>query len=217
MIEVRHLTKKFKNTTIVEDVNMQIEDGTIVGIIGRNGSGKTVLFKMIAGLLKPTEGVICVDKVKIGVDRDFPESMGIIIETPTFISYKSGYDNLKSLAMIRNQIGDAEIKHVLKLVGLEQHATKKVSKYSLGMRQRLGIAQAIMENPKLLILDEPMNGLDEEGVEEVRQLLLKLKKEGKTIFLASHNKEDIVQLCDRVFQMSGGKLQEREKERKKED
>lgn len=193
---------------VLENVNLEIEEGTITGFVGRNGSGKTVLFKMIAGLTRPSSGEITVNGIRVGKDRDFPDKMGIIIETPNFISFKSGYENLESLAVIRRQIGEEEIRKAMELVGLANEGKKKVGKYSLGMRQRLGIAQAIMENPELLILDEPMNGLDEEGVEEIRSLLQDLKKEGKTILLASHNKEDIQKLCDRVYHLSGGKLEE---------
>ncbi len=180
--------------------------GKIYGIVGRNGSGKTVLFKTMIGFLKPTSGRVIVGGKEIGRDTDFADNIGIIIETPGFLSSYSGYKNLEYLVGIKNIIGKKEIKESMERVGLDPNSKKKVGKYSLGMRQRLGIAQAIMENPDILILDEPMNGLDNQGVEDVREILLNLKDEGKSIILASHNKEDIEVLCDEVYEMDHGKL-----------
>ena len=174
--------------------------------MGRNGSGKTVLFKMICGLLKPTAGTITVNGKRIGKDVDFPESIGVIIETPGFLPFQSGYRNLMELAGINHRISKNEVKQAMENVGLDPDSRKPVSKYSLGMRQRLGIAQAIMENPDVLVLDEPMNGLDESGVEEMRKLFLKLKEADKTLLIASHNREDIEVLCDKVYRMDGGIL-----------
>ena len=174
--------------------------------MGRNGSGKTVLFKCICGLMHPEEGVILVNGKRVGRDVDMPEDIGAIIEAPGFLPNYSGYKNLRFLANIRRKIGKEEILNVLKTVGLDPESRKHVGKYSLGMRQRLGIAQAIMEDPELLILDEPMNGLDNAGVQDIRALLLELKAQGKTILLASHNHEDIAALCDTVHEMDGGVL-----------
>lgn len=143
---------------------------------------------------------------EIGVDIDFADNIGVIIETPGFLSGYTGYKNLEYLAGIRKIIGKEEIRSTMERVGLDPNSRKKVGKYSLGMRQRLGIAQAIMENPDILILDEPMNGLDNHGVEDVRRILLDLKAEGKTVILASHNKEDIEILCDEVHEMDHGIL-----------
>ena len=207
MIEVKHIEKRFKDQRVLQDVSISFEVGKIYGIIGRNGSGKTVFMKIICGLLRPEKGTVTVDGKEIGRDRDFPESLGAIIENPGFIPYLSGYENLRNLSRIRNEISERQIRETLKTVGLEEAAGKKVSKYSLGMKQRLGIAQAIMENPRYLVLDEPMNGLDKEGVEKVRKLLLKLKREGRTILLASHNREDIALLCDEVYEMDKGILE----------
>lgn len=164
------------------------------------------MFKTIIGFLKPSGGKVIVNGKEIGKDTDFADNIGIIIETPGFLSSYTGFKNLEYLAGIKNLIGKKEIRESMERVGLDPDSKKKVGKYSLGMRQRLGIAQAIMENPDILILDEPMNGLDHQGVEEVRKILQNLRDEGKTIILASHNKEDIETLCDEVYEMDRGKL-----------
>lgn len=190
----------------MKNVSISFEKGQIHGIVGRNGSGKTVLFKCICGLMHPEEGVIFVNGKRVGRDVDMPEDIGAIIEAPGFLPNYSGYKNLRFLANIRRKIGKEEILNVLKTVGLDPESRKHVGKYSLGMRQRLGIAQAIMEDPEILILDEPMNGLDNAGVQDIRALLLELKAQGKTILLASHNHEDIAALCDTVHEMDGGVL-----------
>lgn len=206
VIEIENLTKKFGDVTALEDVSLCIESGKIYGIIGRNGSGKTVLFKLIAGYLKPTAGRVMVNGKEIGKDADFAENIGIIIENPGFLKDYTGFQNLAYLAGIRNVIGKEEIRESMERVGLDPDSGKKVGKYSLGMKQRLGIAQAIMEDPEILILDEPMNSLDNQGVEDVREILMGLRDEGKTILLASHNKEDIEVLCDEVYEMDRGRL-----------
>lgn len=206
IIKVDKVIKKFGSDIALNNVSIEFERGKIYGVVGRNGSGKTVLFKTMIGFLKPTSGRVVVDGKEIGKDTDFADNIGIIIETPGFLSSYSGYKNLEYLASIKNMIGKKEIKESMERVGLDPSSKKKVGKYSLGMRQRLGIAQAIMENPDILILDEPMNGLDNQGVEDVREILLNLKNEGKSIILASHNKEDIKVLCDQVYEMDHGKL-----------
>ena len=206
IIKVDKVIKKFGSDIALSNVSIEFERGKIYGIIGRNGAGKTVLFKTMIGFLKPTSGRVIVDGKEIGKDTEFADNIGIIIETPGFLSSYSGYKNLEYLASIKNMIGEKEIKESMERVGLDPNSKKKVGKYSLGMRQRLGIAQAIMENPDILILDEPMNGLDNQGVEDVREILLNLKDEGKSIILASHNKEDIEVLCDEVYEMDHGKL-----------
>ena len=210
MIEISHVSKSFQTYRALDDVSLDIEKGKIYGIIGRNGSGKTVLFKCICGFLKTDSGEIKVDGKIIGKEIEAPQNAGIIIENPGFLSAYSCYQNLKFLADINKKIGKQEIRDVLEKVGLDPTIKKPVGKYSLGMRQRLGIAQAIMENPSLLILDEPMNGLDYQGVKDVRKILLDLKEEGKTILLASHNREDIAFLCDETVHIDHGKLVERE-------
>lgn len=205
-IEVQNVVKRFRDQVVLKNVSISFEKGKIHGIVGRNGSGKTVLFKCICGLMHPEEGVILVNGKRVGRDVDMPEDIGAIIEAPGFLPNYSGYKNLRFLANIRRKIGKEEILNVLKTVGLDPESRKHVGKYSLGMRQRLGIAQAIMEDPEILILDEPMNGLDNAGVQDIRVLLLELKAQGKTILLASHNHEDIAALCDTVHEMDGGVL-----------
>lgn len=210
MIQVEHAVKEFKETTALRDVSVQFEKGKIYGLVGRNGSGKTVLLKSICGFLPLTSGTIKVEGKVIGKDIEVPENIGIIIEEPGFLPQYSAKKNLKLLALLRNQISDAEIEGTLEKVGLDPKSKKKVGKFSMGMRQRLGIAQAIMENPRILILDEPTNGLDEVGVKEIRKLLLDLKNEERTIIIASHNAEDISTLCDQVYEMDGGVIRERQ-------
>lgn len=205
IVKVENVTKYFKQEKVLNDVNMNLENGHIYGIVGKNGAGKTVLFKIIAGFIKPSSGKVTVAGKIIGVDRDFPDSLGLIIETPGFLSQYNAYQNLLYLANINNKISKEDIKEAIRMVGLDPDSNKKVGKFSLGMRQRLGIAQAIMENPNLIILDEPMNGLDKKGIEDVKELLLKLKGDGKTILMASHYAEDM-EICDEVFQMEDGKL-----------
>ena len=206
-IEVQNVVKRFRDQVVLKNVSISFEKGKIHGIVGRNGSGKTVLFKCICGLMHPEEGVILVNGKRVGRDVDMPEDIGAIIEAPGFLPNYSGYKNLRFLANIRRKIGKEEILNVLKTVGLDPESRKHVGKYSLGMRQRLGIAQAIMEAPEILFLDEPMNGLDNAGVQDIRALLLELKAQGKTILLASHNHEDIAALCDTVHEMDGGVLE----------
>lgn len=206
IIRVENVTKRFGDTIALDDINLSFERGKIYGVTGRNGSGKTVLFKMMIGYLRPTSGRIVVEGKEIGKDIDFADNVGIIIENPGFLSRYTGCKNLEYLASIRKRIGKTQIRESMERVGLEPDSRKKVGKYSLGMRQRLGIAQAIMENPDILILDEPMNGLDNQGVVDVRNILLGLKEEGKTVILASHNKEDIEVLCDAVYEIEHGRL-----------
>lgn len=206
-IEINHVTKNFGAETILHDVHISMEQGRVYGISGNNGSGKTVLMKCICGFLPVTSGSIRIDGKIIGTEIDFPESIGVIIETPGFLIHLSGLRNLELLASLRGQISTEEIRRAIIRAGLNPDLKKPVAKYSLGMRQRLGIAQAIMEDPKFLILDEPFNGLDKHGVADIRALLLELKQQGKTILLASHNSEDIRILCDRVFEIDGGRIQ----------
>ncbi len=206
IIEVKNLNLTLGKTDILKNINVSFEEGKIHGLIGRNGSGKTMLMKCICGFIRPKSGEIMVDGKYVGKDIDFPKNMGIIIETPGFIPYYSGYKNLKLLAGLNNKVGKNEIKQFMKQVGLDPNLKRHVKKYSLGMRQRLGLAQAIMENPDILILDEPMNGLDKEGVADMRRYLLNLKEQGKTIMIASHSAEDINILCDTVCEMDKGFL-----------
>lgn len=205
-IRIENVTKKFGSYAALDGISLNFEKGKIHGIIGRNGSGKTVLFKCICGFLRVDGGAVLVNGKQIGKEIEAPESIGAIIETPGFLPGYSARQNLQFLAGISGKIGKKEIDEAIRKVGLDPEAKKHVGKYSLGMRQRLGIAQAIMEDPSLLILDEPMNGLDNQGVQEMRQLFLKLKDEGKTILLASHNREDIAALCDTTVEIDRGKI-----------
>ena len=211
MITLENVSKSFKEKTVLQKTDLTIEKGKITGFVGRNGSGKTVLFKLICGLLRPTTGTITVQGKQLGKDCDFAPDVGVLIETPSFISYESGYRNLRDLAAIRKKITAEEVRAAIRSVGLDDTDKKWVGKYSLGMRQRLGIAQAIMEHPALLILDEPMNGLDRGGVEEMRKLFGSLRDNGTTILLASHAAEDIDLLCDTVYEVSDGIVTERTK------
>lgn len=206
MIKVNNLSLSIKKTVILKEFSINFEKGKIHGLIGRNGSGKTMLMKCICGFVKPTNGTVFVGDKQIGKDCDFPDSVGIIIETPGFIPYYSGYKNLKLLADLKHKLGSEQIKESMRQVGLDPELKRHVKKYSLGMRQRLGLAQAIMENPDILILDEPMNGLDKDGVSDMRKYLLNLKEQGKTILIASHSAEDIEILCDTVCEMDKGIL-----------
>ena len=203
-IQLTNISKTFGKQTVLQPLTMGFEKGMIHGIIGRNGSGKTVLMKMILGILQPTTGTVIVGDKRIGKDVDFPESAGAIIETIEFIPYMSAYQNLADIAAMRGNLSKTQIKEVLEMVGLGNVGRKHVSKFSMGRRQRLAIAQAVMESPKLLILDEPMNGMDEKGVEEMRRLILARKAAGTTIILSSHNIEDIRILCDQVYRIDAG-------------
>lgn len=205
-IVIREAVKKIKEDILLNQVSVTFEAGKIHGVIGRNGSGKTVLFKCICGFMALSSGYILVDGKRIGKELDVPSDVGIIIEAPGFLPGYSGYKNLKLLSLIQKKITSDKIESTMIRVGLDPKSKKRVGKYSLGMRQRLGIAQAIMENPSLLVLDEPMNGLDKRGVEEIRQLLIALRDEGKTILLASHSSEDINLLCDSVYEMDAGSM-----------
>ena len=203
-IELIDLSKTFGQDEVLKHVTRTFEAGRIHGVVGNNGSGKTVMFKCICGFLQPTGGRVLVQGKQIGKDVDFPEDLGLIIETPGFLPQLSGLRNLEILASLKKRIGLKEVAAVIRRVGLDPLSTKPVGKYSLGMRQRLGIAQAIMEDPSLLILDEPMNGLDKHGVAEMRALFQSLATDGRTILLASHNLGDIDALCDTVCEMDAG-------------
>jgi len=203
-IIIEDLHKSFGKEEILHGISRKFETGKIHGIIGNNGSGKTVMMKCICGFLRPDQGHVWVGGKEIGKDIDFPDDLGIIIETPGFLPRATGISNLKLLASLRGIADEERIRQTVIRVGLDPGLRKPVSKYSLGMRQRLGIAQAIMEDPFLLILDEPFNGLDKNGVAQIRSLIKELRVEGKTIILASHNQTDIDELCDTVCEMDAG-------------
>lgn len=205
-IDLIDISKSFKKECVLKEISHSFESGKIHGIIGFNGSGKTVMFKCICGFLRPDYGSIRVFGKQIGKEVDFPESLGMIIESPGFLTHLTGYANLKRLADLQKKIGKNEILEAMERVGLDPHSKKKIGQYSLGMRERLGIAQAIMESPDLLILDEPFNGLDKRGVTEVCELFEELREQGKTILLAAHNMPDMEGLCDTICEMDAGIL-----------
>lgn len=205
-IIINELTKKYGEQVVLDHVTLTLTSPGIYGFAGRNGSGKTMLMKHICGFVKPNSGFVSINGKVVGKDIDVPENIGIIIEAPGFLPEYSGFRNLLLLATIQGKIGKKEIREAIKFVGLDPDMKKHVGKYSLGMRQRLGIAQAIMENPDILLLDEPMNGLDNDGVADIRKLLLNLKQQGKLIIIASHTREDLELLCDRVYRFDKGKI-----------
>ena len=205
-IIVDHVTKQFGSEVVLKDVSLTLEAGKIHGIIGRNGSGKTVLMKCICGFLQPTSGSVKVFDKAIGQDCDFAQDTGMLIETPGFLPHETGLNNLLWLARLGKGASKDRVKQLIEQVGLDPSLRKTVSQYSLGMRQRLGIAQTLLDDPDLMILDEPMNGLDKNGVRSIRDLLLSLKSQGKTILLASHFAQDIDELCDTVCEMDQGIL-----------
>lgn len=212
IIEIKNLTKTVKGHDILKNINLEITEPNVYGIIGRNGSGKSVLFKSIAGLLSPTTGEIRVFGENIGKGH-LPKQFGALLDTPVFLPHYTGFKNLKLLSSIKNEISDERLKEVITSVGLDPNDRRPVRKYSMGMRQRLGIAQAIMAKPRLLILDEPMNGLDESGVQDIRDMIIKFKNEGLTILLSSHNSEDIAMLCETVYRIDNGMLTELENDK----
>jgi len=205
-IEIKNLTKKFKNSIVLDDINLSFEKNKIYGLIGRNGSGKSVLLKIICAFYEPTSGEVLFNGKNIIVEKEFPPETRALIEKPNFIPDLTGFENLKLLASIQNKITDVDIDNSLKAVDLYEEKDKKFSNYSLGMKQKLGIAQVIMEDPKVLILDEAFNGLDDASAKKIRDLLLIEKDKGKIIILATHIKEDIETLCDEVYKIDGGKV-----------
>lgn len=200
IIILKNIELKLKKTCVFQNLNFSCKQGEIIGITGANGSGKSVLFKLIAGLYSPSYGEVLINGENIVPERKIPANLGALIEEPGFINYYSGFKNLQYLASIRGVVGNQEINDTLKIVGLYEQKDQKVKTYSLGMRKKLGIAQAIMENPSILLLDEPMNALDKSSLENMRTLFRKLSSEkGTTILIASHSEEDIRILCDKVY------------------
>lgn len=206
-IIIENLSKTIKNNKILDNVNLTFESGHVYGLVGRNGSGKTMLLRAICGLIFPDSGKVIIDGKQLHKDISFPESCGIIIENTDLLPNFSAFDNLKMLSEIKNTANDNMIKSAIKSVGLDPDSKKKVKTFSLGMKQRLSIAQALFEDPDILLLDEPTNALDEDGVNDVRRILLEQKKKNKLIIIASHNKEDISLLSDTVISVSNDRFQ----------
>ena len=205
-IRVESLNKTFRGVQVLEDINYTFTSGKIYGLAGKNGSGKTMLLREIAGLIHPTFGQVLIDGKQLHRDLSFPPSMGLIIEKPEFLGDMSGFENLKMLASIRKAVTDEQIKAWMRRFALDPEAKQPMRKYSLGMKQKIGIIQAVMEDPELLILDEPFNALDEESVRLCWSILQALQQTGKLIIITSHHKEDIEQLCDCTLLMECGRL-----------
>lgn len=216
-IIIKDFTKKLSRNLVLDHINLELKSGKIYGFVGKNGSGKTMLMRAICGLILPTSGYVEIDGKIVSEDISFPESVGVLIENPGFIFGYSGFKNLKILAQIQNKISNDEIIKTLKNVGLDPDDKKSFRKYSLGMKQKLGIAAAIMENPELLILDEPFNGLDEESEDKVRNLILNSKNENKIIILSCHDSQEIDKLCDEIVEIKSGKIVNISKNKNSED
>lgn len=205
-LEIEELTKIIGNETVLDHITLSMDVGKIYGLWGKNGSGKTMLIRAICGLIRPTSGKVIIDSEVLGEKQDFPQSVGALIENPGFIDKYTGYQNLKILAEIKKEIGKEEIEAVLEKVGLQEQKHKKYKKYSLGMKQKLGIAAALMEKPRLILLDEPTNALDEASVKMLHNLLLEYKQEGALIILASHDREELEQLSDIIYEVENGRI-----------
>lgn len=204
-ITINNLTKKFKDEIVLNNINMTLESGNIYGIIGQNGSGKSVLLKIICAFYTPSQGEVLIDNINYCNGKNFPKNLRALIEKNAFLPDISGFNNLKLLAKIENKITDEEINESLKIVNLYEEKDKMFSKYSMGMKQKLGIASALMEDPEIIILDEPFNGIDEESKEKITNELIKIKN-NKIIIITSHIKDEITSLCDHVFEMKNGKI-----------
>lgn len=206
MIELKNVSKTIDNNCILSNINITFEEGNIYGLIGRNGSGKTMLLNSICGFIKPSEGIVLINGKDIYKEKKFSEDTRALIENPKFLGNLSGFNNLKLLASINKKISDDEILKTLDVVNLKNDKNKLYSKYSLGMKQKLGIAQVLMENPKIMIFDEPFNGLDNDSAEKIRKTILEEREKGKIIIIATHIKDDIKQLCNKIYEMDNGTL-----------
>ena len=205
-IKIANVTKEVNGSVVLNNVNMELESGAVYGLLGKNGSGKTMLMRAICGLIRPTSGAIEINGKVVGKDLSFPQSVGMILETTVFLPDKTGYENLRLLASIRGEIGPHEIRAALERVGLDAEDLRKVRKYSLGMRQRLGIACAIMEQPELLLLDEPFNGLDESGCQLVQEIILEQRSKGCLTLLACHDRSELETLSDHIYRVVEGRF-----------
>ncbi|WP_346897652.1 ABC transporter ATP-binding protein [Clostridium sp. UBA7503] len=204
-IEIKNVTKTINGNLILDNITLNLDRGKVYGIKGKNGSGKTMLFRAICGFIK-TEGSITVNGKSIGKDGGYPDSVGVLLENPGFLPNYSGFKNLKYLAEINKKINDEDIINILKEVGLDPHEKKSFRKYSLGMKQKLGIAQAVMENPDVVILDEPTNALDEESVKKINSMIRKLKNDNKLVFISNHNRDELEMICDEIYSIENGKI-----------
>lgn len=207
-LKIRNLSKEIKGNLVLDHISLEMESGHIYGLQGKNGCGKTMLMRAICGLILCREGQIEINGKIMGKDITFPDSVGALIENPSFLPNCSGMDNLELLAAIRKKVSKEEIRSALEMVGLNPNDPKKYRKYSLGMKQRLGIACAVMEKPELVILDEPFNALDSSGVERIREMIFRLREEGTLVILACHDREELENLSDRIFVMNGGRIVE---------
>ena len=205
-IQIKNVTKVIKRNTVVDNVSLNLQSGEIVGLRGINGSGKTMLMRLVSGLIIPTEGIIKIDEKILGKDITFPESMGLLIESPAFLDNYSGFKNLKMLASIKDKINDDKIKDSMKRVGLDPESKKKYKKYSLGMKQRLGIAAAIMEEEDIILLDEPTNALDIEGIELLKKIVKKEKERGALIVITCHDTDILEELSEKIYFMENGRI-----------
>lgn len=206
IIELNHITKSFGNTTVISDVTLSLKGGRVYGLQGINGSGKTMLMRLISGLIYPSSGQVSVDGKVLGGSNNFPKSMGIMLENPSFLDGYTGFQNLELLSTIKMEIANTDVREALIRVGLNPDDTRKYRKYSLGMKQRLGIACAIMEKPELLILDEPINSLDEEGIDRVKTIIAEERKRGACIIVSCHDFEELSAMSDEIYKIIAGKL-----------
>lgn len=210
VVRLEHYTKNFKKVTVLDDINLTLESGKVIGLKGKNGSGKTMLMRAISGLILPTSGKVFINDKELGKQISFPPSIGLLIENPSFIANYTGFKNLKILASIQNKISDEEIGEAIRKVGLKPDDPRTFKKYSLGMKQRLGIAAAIMEKPDIVILDEPINALDEAGAGLIKGILDELKANGSLIIIACHDTEELNYLSDEVYEIYEGQLVDKE-------
>ena len=206
LIKLTNVSKVIKKAKVLDNINLELTSGKVYGFKGKNGSGKTMLMRVICGLISATEGTVEIDGRILGKDMTFPESVGVLIENPAFIGNYTGFKNLKVLASIQNRIGDEQIRKALEDIGLDPDDKRTYRKYSLGMKQKLGIAAAVMENPDIIILDEPINALDDVSVEKVHDILEEQKKRGAVIIIACHDKEELDQLSDEIIEISDGRI-----------
>ena len=210
VINIVNYTKKIGQAVVLDNINVKMEEGKVYGLKGRNGAGKTMLMRAVSGLIRPTEGYVEVDGRKVGKDISFPENMGILLEHPGFIGECTGYDNLKVLADIRGVVGEKEIREMMERLGLDSYEKKKYKKYSLGMKQKLGIAAAFMENPQLIILDEPVNALDEESIKKFENLMDEARNQKKIIIISCHDSEELYRFSDEILYIDNGKVTKQE-------